>query len=315
LTGAGVYTVTVTAANGCTAISNITISLNNTAPAVIITNPAPACSPSTVDITATSVTAGSSMGLAYTYWTDTTVTSVYTTPTVATTGTYYIEGTNLEGCSTIEPVKVKVNPVYSFTDNQSICKGTIYNWHGTDYTTGGTYHADYSSVNSCDSNYTLNLTVNVVDTGITVVGYTITANASSGTFQWVDCDNNYAWMNGETGQSFTPAIDGNYAVIITQGTCSDTSECTYIITVGVALYDNNNSINVYPNPVSSLLNIEISGATNITNFEILNSIGQVVSAGAFSGKTVIQTSDLSKGIYLIKLNTGRHIEFKEFIKE
>ena len=315
LTTAGIYAVTVTSVNGCTATSDITVSLNNASPNVVITNPASVCSPSTVDITAASVTAGSSTGLAYTYWTDTSATLVYSSPTAATNGTYYIEGTNAEGCSTIESVSVKVNASYSFTDGQSICKGTTYNWHGTNYSTAGTYYANYTSISSCDSNYTLNLTVNDVDTGITVVGYTITANASSGTFQWVDCDNNYAWISGETGQSFAPAVDGNYAVIVTQGPCSDTSSCTYILTVDIAKYENNSSINVYPNPVSSELNIEINGTLKNTNFEIINSVGQIVSNGTFPGKTVIQTSSLPTGVYLIKLETVNGLKYKEFVKE
>jgi hypothetical protein len=311
----GIFTVTVTSDNGCTGTNSISITANNATPVVIITNPLPTCSSSTVDITAPSVTAGSTAGLTFTYWTDTTATSVYSTPTAATTGTYYIEGTNSGGCSTIEPVSVKINPVYSFTDNDSICKGTKYSWHGTNYTSTGTYHANYTSVYNCDSNYTLNLTVNSVDTGITINGITLTANATPAKYQWVDCDNDYLPFQGDTNQSFTASMSGYYAVIITQGSCTDTSACLTFIITGIGLHESSNSINIYPNPVSDELNIDVKGSAKNTNFEILNSIGQVVYAGAFSGKTLIQTSGLSSGVYLMKLETGGVIEFKEFVKE
>ena len=74
-----------------------------------ITNPAPTCAPGTVDITAAAVTAGSTTGLTYTYFTDAAGTQTYATPTAATNGTYYIVGTTAAGCASAPmPVVVTV---------------------------------------------------------------------------------------------------------------------------------------------------------------------------------------------------------------
>jgi hypothetical protein len=72
---------------------------------------------------------------------------------------------------------------------------------------------------------------------------------------------------------------------------------------------------VYPNPVSYQLTIEIVGATEKTNFEILNSIGQVIFKGTMQEKAKINTSTFSSGVYFIKLENGKTFEFKKVVKE
>jgi gliding motility-associated-like protein len=78
-------------------------------PTLIVTNPAAVCQPSTVNITAPAVTAGSSAGV-LTYWTNAAATTPLANPsTIATSGTYYIKLTSAAGCTTIQPVTVTVN--------------------------------------------------------------------------------------------------------------------------------------------------------------------------------------------------------------
>ena len=93
----------------------------------------------------------------------------------------------------------------------------------------------------CDSVITIDLTIPVFDVNVTNVGGVLTSTQASGNYQWIDCDNASTAIAGETAQSFTPTADGNYAVIVSDGTCSDTSVCT-AFTVPVAAPLNNASM-------------------------------------------------------------------------
>ena len=100
----------------------------NALPTVTITDPAAACTPSTVDITAASVTSGSTAGLTYTYWTDNAATTALASPSaVNATGTYYVLGTTAAGCTDIQPVSVTINdPITAVTIavNEQPCGST-----------------------------------------------------------------------------------------------------------------------------------------------------------------------------------------------
>ena len=107
----GNYNFTVTNAAGCNSALSGDVNINSS-PSVQtmkITDPAPVCFPSTADLTASSITMGSSPGLTYSYWKNDDATISFNTPTAATEGTYYIKGTSVaNGCSDVKPVKVTV---------------------------------------------------------------------------------------------------------------------------------------------------------------------------------------------------------------
>ncbi|MGD9492342.1 MAG: endonuclease [Bacteroidales bacterium] len=78
--------------------------------------------------------------------------------TYATAGTYTKPYTSINGCDSIYILELTVNPTYSTSENQAICQGSTYTWHGTTYSSPGVYTKNYTTINGCDSTFTLNLT-------------------------------------------------------------------------------------------------------------------------------------------------------------
>jgi gliding motility-associated-like protein len=131
---------------GCYDIKPVTVTANPV-PTVIITNPAAVCSPTTVDLTVVAVTAGSTAGLTYTYWSDAAATLVYTAQTTATAGTFYIKGIDpVTSCYDIKPVTVTVNPVptVTITNPAAVCSPSTIDLTVAAITAGSTAGLTYT---------------------------------------------------------------------------------------------------------------------------------------------------------------------------
>ncbi|MFH6996214.1 hypothetical protein, partial [Flavobacterium sp. FlaQc-48] len=146
ITVSGTYYIKGTAVGGCTDIKPVTVTINPL-PTVVINNPAAVCSGTTVDLTASAVTAGSTSGLTYSYFTDALGTTVLSSPNAVTaSGTYYIKGTTAAVCSDIQPVVVTVNPIPTVIINNpsAVCSGTTVDLTASAVTAGSTAGLIYS---------------------------------------------------------------------------------------------------------------------------------------------------------------------------
>jgi hypothetical protein len=89
----------------------------------------------------------------------------------------------------------------------------------------------------------------------------------------------------------------------------------FLIISDIPAFRETNSIKVYPNPVSDELIIEAENLKGSTGFEIINSVGQVISTGTFMPKTSIQTSQFPTGIYLLKVENGKTFDVRKIVKK
>jgi len=136
-----------------------------------------------------------------------------------------------------------------------------------------------------------------VDVTTTTTDFTIEAGATGLAYQWIDCDNSFAPISGETNQSFTATANGSYAVIVTDGACSDTSDCVVISTIGLNEF-NSSAISAYPNPVNDVLTIQVEAQR--FNVTVFNLEGKVLATYTnVDTKLEMNTESWSKGIYTV----------------
>ena len=134
---------------------------------------------------------------------------------------------------------------------------------------------------------------------------TLTATDSGLDYQWVDCDNANTPIDGATEQSFEVTEDGNYAVIVSDGDCSVTSECTVVIVTGITEQNGADAFSVYPNPFNEMLTVRTNGQQGPVRIELFSMSGQVLINEVRSGMEMnpVGTAQLAPGSYVLRLTT------------
>lgn len=179
-----------------------------------------------------------------------------------------------------------------------------YTWSvdGQTYSTSGTYTAPLTG-NACSTTATLDLTITpgITNTSVVQNGSNLTASQPNLNYQWIDCETGTP-LTGETNQSLIPSTSGNYAVILSLGTCSDTSECTAVTVVGLDENDFSQSLVVYPNPTGGKLSIEFSEMQTGVETRLLDMSGRSVLTKRFdTAEKVDLYFEGQSGIYFLEI--------------
>ncbi|MGE0637613.1 MAG: T9SS type A sorting domain-containing protein [Bacteroidia bacterium] len=196
------------------------------------------------------------------------------------------------------PVTLTGSGADSFVWNNNVTDGvafvpladSYYTVTGTDVTT--------SCVN-VDSVFVT--VVALPDTAVVQTGNQLDAVLSGAAYQWVDCSNGYAAVDGAVSQSFTPQASGSYAVIVTQNNCSDTSSCYPVLITGMDEVSANHIVIIYPNPSSEGRGLEIvANADENAAIEVFDITGKLVLTSSLPahGKTSLRIR--GKGMFIVR---------------
>lgn len=266
------YTVTGTDANGCV----------STATTAVIVNPLPNVTVSSATICPTfSATLTASGASTYLWNTGATGSSLTASP--ATTTTYSVVGTDVNGCVSGNTATITVNPtlLVSAGNNTPVCEGStinltattgiVWSWTGPGgYTSNaqnpsitnatpamsGTYSVTATDANGCQGNATTNVTVNALpaptigSNGPVCVNQTLSLNSGGGTaYSWNGPGSFVSTQQNPTITGVTATAGGVYTVTVT-----DANLCV-----------NTTTLNVVVNPLPV---VSVTGSTVCVNATI-----------------------------------------------
>jgi PKD repeat protein len=339
----GNYSTVVTDANNCSATSSviaITVDTVST-PSISSSGPLSICNGSTVDLTANPGAAGFA-------WSNGATTQ---TITVSAPGVYFVTITGTNGCSATSPsVTITAGSAStpfiivggptiicegeSVTLLSSSISGNTWNTGETtesiEVTTTGNYFVTVSDANGCTATSSL---VPVIVNPLPTASFTFNANVGGVvTFtntstdyvssQWNFGDNT-AWSNN-TNPTHTYLEDGVYTVTLTVFNDCGSITINQVVTVlgtGVEELPEGQSLSIAPNPSNGQFALTFSSTTNQNvNISLLNVNGQVIAEdylGNVSGsvKRAYDYSQLSKGVYMIRIVTNENVITRRIILE
>ena len=147
---------------------------------------------------------------------------------------------------------------------------------------------------------------------------TITSNQAGAAYQWIDCNNGNTAIAGDTNQTFTPAITGNYSVFVSLNGCADTSACALVITVGINQLNEDNMITIFPNPFSTETTISFGKEQTNTIVKIVNIVGREIKTIKVnnSNTVILEKGEMQSGIYfLLIIDENKNSVNKKIIVE
>ncbi len=342
----------VEAVNGsCTSIRTAVIATVNTTPTITSTIPNSRCGTGSVVLNATSSAGNTNWYNVPTGGTPLATTNSFTTPSISTTTTYYVEASTGSCTSSRTAVIATVNtaPTVLTTTPASRCNaGTVtlgatasagtLSWYanaiggtalgtGTSFTTPSitittTYYVE--TVNGvCSSGRTaVTATITVTSPPIATANQTFCASEIVGFIAVIPSGPSIIWYDAATGGNVVP----NNTILVTGTTyyasqtvsgCESTVRTPVTMTLGGCLGNDEfvaNVIKLYPNPVIDF--VTISSTEKMSKIEIVNMLGQIIFSDAINEmETRVDMARYAAGSYIFRVLSNDTIQIFKVIKK
>jgi len=317
------YTVVGTDANGC----------SNFVSQLIVVNSLP-----TITVNSGVICPGGSFAIVPTGALTYSFTGGTATVSPASTTSYSVTGTDMNGCVSAMPAvsTVSVMPALTITisGNTTICSGqttnltaggaTTYSWNATVLTntiavnpTTTTSYTVTGISSGCSNTAAVSVVVNALPvvtvsstSSLICIGENVTITSGGAS--------TYSWSTGVNGASITvsPSVNTTYIVTGTDAnSCSNSATIVQNVLDCTGLTKFENAVvnaGIYPNPTNGEFTVKLTQETSV---KILNGIGQVVYTNKLAnGENVITLNDQPNGIYFVQLKQGNQTKTVKVVK-
>ncbi len=256
---------------------------------------------------------------------DTAVCNSYTSPSGkfiwVNSGNYNDTINNSWGCDSLLTIQLQVKPAYSIWETVFVCEGSDYTFPDgykiTNLSTDADHTSSLQTILACDSTIYTHLSVIHIDTTVTQNGATLTSNQEGASYRWVDCELNYANIEGANNKIFTATQNGNYAAIISISSCSDTTSCFAVTTIAINENSFKQEIKMYPNPVQDYLHLSFENTQEKVEINICDIHGkQLESKQHVNIKSLLlNMQHLQQGNYIIQVKAGNKQAHYKILKK
>lgn len=161
-----------------------------------------------------------------------------------------------------------------------------------------------TNANGCDSTIYLNLTLPILDTNLSVMGVDLVSHQSGGTYQWLDCYQDYEEILGANSINYAPQLDGSYAVEVTYGNCTIISEC-YEIQWFSTGEESVEELKLYSNPLEDHITINLGKVLDKASIRVYNILGkEILQTFCLGEESKLLFIPEAKGVYFVDVNIG-----------
>lgn len=211
------------------------------------------------------------------------------------------------------------NTCYALPGTQTVSACGEYTWIDGNTYTSNTNDAVWSFPNTsgCDSIVTLDLTINTVNVSVTNASPDLMANANLAAYRWLDCNNGYAFLSGETLQTFTATTNGSYAVEVTENACVDTSDCMVVSSFPVGVEEEAyEMVTVRTDPATGNVTIRTDGGF-VGQCNLFDAQGRLILNRSLSTNGIVNLYlPQVAGVYIIQMITNDgHVKNMRVLKQ
>lgn len=198
-------------------------------------------------------------------------------------------------------------PQFILSDTTEVCSGNSYNFPGgTEVILQDTSYIEYLiASNGFDSTiiHSIIVTYPIPLAVANIGGETLQTNQGGTYYQWLDCTTGNL-ITGANSYQYQYLQNGDYAVIVMQNNCTDTTGCINVNDVGLEdlLLPN---IEISPNPTSGIIEIKWHRVLEDVTVSIYNTLGQQIHREEMSNSSEYSVQLLGeRGVYFIELSTN-----------